>query len=233
MDVVYPLADRSKHGDDFELRYSLRSLAEQSWVDRVFLVGHCPVWARNVEHIECGDPYQNKDANLIAKVLLACERSERFVVNSDDQYILTPTDDFGPWADLLYAPSRSRWSGRVEATRQWCCNHGYSDAVFQSHVPYVVDAERYRAVMAEAPWSEGRYGLTTHVYLNMTAQPRGECSAVRIKGPERDPARFIEGRTFLNHNDAGLNDALRAFLIARFPKPSKWETPPPETGRTR
>jgi hypothetical protein len=73
IDVVYTLGTESSWQDN-ELRYSLRSL-ERNFPDlgRVWIVGHKPAWLTGVVHIPMADVHkQNKDANLIDKILAAC-----------------------------------------------------------------------------------------------------------------------------------------------------------------
>lgn len=238
LDVVYPLIEPHRRNNGFELRCSLRSLEEQDWVGDVYVVGHRPAWIRDVIHIECDDPYKPKDPNIIGKVLKACadERvSDRFVVNSDDHYILRPVtlDELGPWVEN---PSRwedcnrrylaSWWCRRMVDTVMWCRRNGHPDFVLQSHIPYVVDKELYPKVMAQAPWAEGN-GLTTHVYFNLTlrdeppAEDAGTCA--RFCRASQKVDKKTEGARFANNNDPGLR-SLKPFLEKRFPTPSRWET---------
>ena len=68
-DVVYFLGSESAN-QDWELRYSLRSIA-RNFLDlrKVFIVGHKPRWLTGVEHLAVPDRYtNNKDANLIDKL---------------------------------------------------------------------------------------------------------------------------------------------------------------------
>ena len=236
VDVVYTLAHRSKARDDWELRYSLRSLAAQDWVREVYIVGHAPSWAR-CAHIPCDDPYTPKDANIIAKVLRACaldEISDTFVVNSDDHYLLSPIPlvELGPWLEdppgietYRQRIGQSLWCRRLVRTLEWCAERGLPQWVFESHIPYVVDKAAYPEVMDLAPWAQGN-GLVTHVYYNVALTERPEPSGGRALGlrhPRRDVTRLVAGRTFLNHNDTALTPALKTFLEQRFPVPSPWE----------
>jgi len=240
IDVVYPLSNNSKFRDDFELRYSLRSLMLQNWVGKIFLIGHCPEWAKDVVHIPCGDPYVNcKDANIINKILLACsikELSENFLINSDDQYLLKAIgiDELEP---MIENPCRldefkrkaghNSWQGRVVDTVQWCSKNGYPDWIFQSHTPYLATKTDYPEAMSKVAWGKGN-GFTTHIYLNIAytqapKEPKGR--TVRIKGRilHDELYRLIEHATFFNHNDSGLIPVVKTFLEEYFPVKSRWE----------
>ena len=241
VDVVYPLMDTSKWRDDWELRYSLRSLAEQSWVGKIWLMGHCPKWAVNVLHIPVGDPVTNvKDANIIYKVLRACsfdELTEQFVINSDDHYILRPVEleELGPWLDnnpptfSNKGPS-SLWLRRQADTLKWLVKQGYPDWLFNSHLPYLVKKHAYQEAMRILPWKRMN-GVQTHAYYNVTLDPDEPPQAApsllsihhRVTITPEQMAEGTEGRTFYNHDNGGLCPAVKDWLERRFPTPSKWE----------
>jgi hypothetical protein len=238
LDVAYPIANKSKAGDDFELRYSLRSLEQQNWVKDVYLIGHCPKWVQEIIHYPCSDPYTNtKDANIINKIMLASSIpgiTENFVVNSDDQYFLKPIaeEDLFPVLENPYRMDelkrkcgQNTWFRRVVDTANWCKARGYSDWVFQCHIPYVVNKYDYPQCMSQLAWGQGN-GFTTHAYLNMTLkeepvkEPAGR--TIRVQGRIMDLSH-TRNATFLNHNDAGLTGQLISFIENRFPDKSRWE----------
>ena len=243
VDVVYTLAPFSKHGDDWELRYSLRSLAQQDWVGEIYMVGHCPSWATDVWFVPCGDPWPAvKDANIIYKVLTACQVSElssQFVINSDDHYILKPIplEGLGPW---LENPSqlpesyrkmkRSTWHRRLVETMNWCRKIRRPEWVTECHIPYLVSKKLYQEKMGPAPYARGN-GLWSHFYycavLDLKDAPKLEPlgMTVRLKDavtrPELD--KLTRKAVFFNHNNKGLSPAVKTWMEERFPDPSPWE----------
>jgi len=239
IDVIYTLTNRSKSRDDFELRYSLRSLEVQPWVRDVYCVGHCPDWFLG-NHVECPDPYNiSKDANIINKIMLMCSKkeiSQKFVVNSDDQYFLEVIDPEILENPPLDPPVRrgtyygrgngNSWHSRVVSTVDWCANNGYMDTIYDSHRPYMVDKELYIDALSRVAWGWGN-GFTTHVYFNIIGAIPGRDSGKteRIKGPMmfKDIKKVCSGATFLNHNDSGLTPDMRKYLQEKFPTPSRWE----------
>lgn len=243
MDVIYPLAPYSKARDDWELRYSLRSLDQQSWLGQVYIVGYLPRWCKGVIHLPCPNNYQTcKDANLVNKILRACcepDISEQFVVNSDDQLFLRRVEP-GDMLPMLENENRmanysqrdkygnNTWFRRVQDTMYWCRQHGYDESIFQSHTPYLVHRRKYPLAMTEAPWGWGN-GLTTHVYFNLTGdfinQQEPLTRTARIKHAMLAPAlrATLKDATFLNFNDNGLNSHLKNWIEQRFPQPSRWE----------
>lgn len=86
MDIVYSL---SSNYTGEELKYSLRSLVNMPH-DKVYFVGGCPSWAKNIVHIptdQTGTKWQNVPRNLIA----VCEDirvSEDFIYFNDDFFVL-------------------------------------------------------------------------------------------------------------------------------------------------
>lgn len=92
-DVLYILGRGSKH-EDMELRLSLRCLAENARnIDRVFIVGNCPSWVRNVHHIPAEDTWTAEN-NAFQKILKACESdiSNDFLLMNDDFFMMKPFD---------------------------------------------------------------------------------------------------------------------------------------------
>lgn len=239
MDVVYPLGKGSKFRDDFELRYSLRSLDVQPWVDGVFIIGHRPAWVRGVKYISCNDPYKAKDANIINKILRACGEVDTrfFVVNSDDQIFLRVVNhkDMVPMLENnkkidyeIKQKSRSNnWHRRVKETVNYAKSIGKPAWIFQSHVPYIVDSEQYPRVMSQVAWGQGN-GFTTHIYFNLTmespeVEPMRRTARVRHPINKHMAQKAVERSTFLYFNNSGLGEGLKSYLQDRFPNPSRWE----------
>ena len=241
-DIVYPLMERPGE-DDFELRYSLRSIDQLPWVGDLYLIGHAPEWIKDAAFIRCPDPYYRcKDANIINKILRACcekSVSEKFIVNSDDQYVLKPInpEDLGPWLEnpplLPQAQKKrfaSRWAMRIVETAGWLTAHGFPERIFQSHIPYAVEKEKYPHIMSWVPWGQDN-GFHTHIYQgirhakdNIKPEPNG--LTVRFKGPvatSKEIDTMLMRATFFNFGDQALNQPLRDWLMKRFPEPSRWE----------
>jgi len=246
MDVVYPLSNMSKDRDDFELRYSLRSIwAYQSWVKNVYLIGHKPKWAKNVIHVPCPDPYKYcKDANIINKLILACtlpDLSDSFIVNSDDQLFLRPVTEEEVLVPLLQNPCQmaeyrmkagaNSWHRRVLDSIHYCHLNKAPEWVFQSHIPYAVNKLNYIQTMCSLPWARGN-GLVTHIYFNFSdtmwgtppKEPTGYTARIKSNlSCNTIQKALIPGFTYLNFNNDGLSLGMKEYLQQRFPQPSPWE----------
>jgi len=186
LDVVYPFTAKSKRGDDFELRYSLRSLNEQPWVGNLFIAGAKPEWIKNAHHINKGDQwsYEFKDKNIIKKMLTACvddRVGDPFVANSDDQYwmkLVKPEEMLIPprenpaqmemdkdkaFRRQGFRPWRNQWVKRQFETIEFLRNKQKSTICFDGHVPYLIEKDRYLKTMSQIPWEMGN-GLLIVVY---------------------------------------------------------------------
>lgn len=136
MDLLYLLGHGSRH-DNVEIRYSLRSIEKYcKGYDRVFVVGQCPEWLRNVEYIPCPDDQGYSHKNMMKKILHACKNSdisEDFVMQADDHFYVRPYDfrDIKPYEkgelrSELWHPDRDTvYQQSIVDTRKWLEKHGY------------------------------------------------------------------------------------------------------------
>ena len=237
IDVVVPLS-RGSVWQDNELRYALRSVERNlAGLRRVYIVGHRPDWLRSIIHLPADDLDRNKDANIIEKILLACEQpelSQRFLFLSDDQVLLEPCwpADFGPFyagdARALGGRSRSRWRRRLLRTGQQLAAAGLPSANYDLHVPTVMEREMARAVFAQ--WEDCIKDGMCVCTLYHNAAGGTSCSLgntrARFETPRYDAVAIqqaLRGRRFLQYNDRGLTPAFRQVLADLFPEKSSFE----------
>jgi len=240
IDVVYPLSDKSRWSNN-ELRYSLRSL-EKNFPDlgRVFVVGCKPAWLTGVVHIAMEDVHKhNKDANLIDKVLTACQSglSDQFVFMSDDQIFLTPTrfSDMKPlhYGDLKTKPDSfwggGSWKNRLKATRDTLDANSLSTLNYESHCPTPYDRLRFVEAAGRFPYRDGN-GFTINTLICNTASVVGEpvgAKKATYESAEKDAdkiRRSFKGKQYLGYSDDGLTDAFKSVLQEAFPTPSRFES---------
>lgn len=241
IDVVYPIAGGTQgrksigsRWDNNELRYSLRSL-EKNFpnLGRVFIVGYKPEWLTGVTHIPAEDiHHKNKDANLIDKVLLACNAdvSETFVRLSDDQCLLRPWGGGEAYhAGSADVNRKGRWWRRMART----CDHlkamGLPTHYYETHSPQPVNREEFKLVMGAVDYQTPPGMNINTLYFNSVDIPRHS-----IKGKKasfHNPATIeairkgSEGRVFFGYSEAGTTDVLKGFLEEQFPTPSRFELP--------
>lgn len=229
-DIVYPLAEnKSKYRDDFEIRYSLRSVEKFVNVGKVYIVGYKPEWLTNVEYIYCTDPYVIKDANIINKILLACYNieSQEFIRMSDDEYFLNPyvprTYAIG---DLKNAKNEG-WHKTSFNTRDILLSKGNTAINYDCHCPQLIDKDRFFAVLMNSSWAQGD-GLLANSYFFNSMITKFHAPSIqpiapkvnRFKSPQDE---YVLDGDFLNHNDAGLTPKLRSIIEGLFPEKSRYE----------
>lgn len=242
LDVVYVLGTGSRWSDN-ELRFSLRSIERYlSGLRNVYVVGHKPDWLRNVVHIPAPDPYrQNKDANMIHKLLIACQQEElspAFVAISDDQLLLAPihAGELRPCFETTLHDKPPTWFERTAYRRRHSRNtvealedelgRGRSLFCYNTHTPRLVHKLEFATYMRRQDYPTMPLSMYT-LYFNLalrTHEPIRNRRAQIMQPMSGDEIRRrCEGRLYLGYRDKGLNDALKRFLADRFPEPSKYE----------
>lgn len=241
VDVVIPLGSGSVWEDNNELRYCLRAL-EQNFLDlrHVFVVGTRPGWLSDqAVHIPADDVYRhNKDANIIRKILLACEHPSigtHFVRCSDDEVILKPTR-FAEMSALQESNLRrvrrhhqKLWRMRLRQTSGYLESKHMQSGMFDVHAPVPMETQRFREVMADAPYQDGIGLCVDSLYFNIdTLRPRrsldGQLARLRTPQPTREAIlEHTRGAQFLNFNNDALNDVLKDYLQDAFRQPSRFE----------
>jgi len=239
LDVVYPLAS-GNHGrkvlgskwDNNELRYSLRSLEKYlPRLGKVFVVTeHLPDWLTGVEHIHAKDEHRhNKDANLIDKVLLACESgvSDTFIRLSDDQCLLQEWDGNDVWhqGDATEVDKEGKWWDRVNRTCDHLKSQGRPTWFYDCHCPAPVERESFIKA-AEGVDYQTPPGMSINtLYFNSVdifrSRMNGQVASIEgetMEGDLHDPAKL-----FLNYSDAASNDSMQQILEKLYPSPSRFE----------
>lgn len=241
IDIVYTLGNESKW-DDNELRYSLRSLEKNFKIlGKIYLVGHKPNWVQNIIHIQAGDPYlANKDANLISKIILACnnkELSDEFLFFSDDQIYLKEIyyeDVKTPIIDNSYlindtTKRLNRWNLRLKRTIDKLKEQNLTWDCFEAHIPYLINKELYPKIMLNYNYGEDIGYCVNTIYFNAINSIRRENHSneiIRINA-EFNSIEVIESlckdKTYLNYADKAINKDFKLYLQQKFPVKSKYE----------
>lgn len=237
IDLVIPLGSGSEWEDN-ELRYCLRSFEINLFdLGQIFIVGHKPSWLTNVMHFEYPDTLtRNKDGNLIAKVITACEQpllSEKFIRLSDDQLLLKKifSEEIHPYFVQINLPERplSRWKQRLRKGIDILASRDLSVYNYESHLPMIIDKNRYPEIMKTFPYYEEGGGVTVNTPYFNTILTEHTLLPSSVKFTIERPctaSQILEGvknSMFLGYNDRGLNDDLKAVIANMFPNKSKYE----------
>lgn len=230
MDIVYPL---SANYDGEELKYSLRSLRNIPH-EKVFFVGGCPKWAKNIIHIpttQKGTKYKNTTKAMIT----ACNDprvSNDFVLMNDDFFILEPTtpDELNLYngtvqsnLDALYNKygSANPYMRGAEQTRDLLKANGIvaEPLCYELHIPFVFNKGKFLNMFDLREVEQINCLHKRTLYGNLYLKGGNDTRDVKIFA--RDG---FSGKTgaFLSCSNDGF-DLIKDFLAKKFPEPSEYE----------
>jgi hypothetical protein len=188
-DVVYVC----RNGENPELRYSLRSLANLDH-GRVWLVGGRPAWART-RYVSVPQATRDKVLNVRAnlRALVATEEiSEEFYLFNDDFYVMRKVASVPPMHRglLSEAEGATRWHAYMHATDAWLKDRGVAEPLnYELHVPLpmtksglsatldLIGSTRelhYRSVFGNLAQIGGERSLDVKVYRATDRIPDGD-----------------------------------------------------------
>jgi hypothetical protein len=223
MDVVYPY---KRSADEFELRYSLRSLVNLPH-DRVIIGGDKPRCVSGEVFWAGALPRHDRFASSTANILAAVEQgaiSGDFIVMNDDFFILKPWtfrhEHRGTINEYLAtAGAKGGYRRRAEHTRDMLVALGVAEPLFFGlHVPTVFSAERLADLVTQ--FKGERYLLRT-LYHNLFP----------AAADRRDDVKVRAWTGVVDHDVLSISDMcafdphFRTWIEARFPDPSPYEMP--------
>lgn len=232
MDIVYTLRN---HYDGEELRYSLRSLKNIPH-DKVFFVGGCPRWAKNIIHIpteQKGTKYKNTTNNLIT----ACNDpriSANFILMNDDFFILeqikNPTKELNLYMGTVQSyidklkkrhPTGSAYIKGMEQTKGFLEGLGVSEPLsYELHIPFVLNKKKFLKMFELTGVKEIPCFHKRTVYGNLHLKGGTDTKDVKIFFN----SGFVPNKLgkFLSCDDMGFY-TLHNFLLNKLPKKSVYE----------
>lgn len=246
IDLVLPVGAGASWKD--ELRYVLRSYVKNfDRLGKVYIVGEKQKlqnkypWLKNVEFVECSDPFSmNKDANIIRKVIKAIESgcSDPFIRASDDQFVLKKVDSFPPmytW-EISKKPADwwrrgSRWKNRLKRTDRILMINKLPRYNYDGHFPMETGHD-FKKVMEHYPYTKSIGYTINSLYFNsvLTEHRHYEDCRFFFELPNHDEEVIrekIKGKTFLCYSgsraDAALTPALKSVIMKKFPRKCRFE----------
>lgn len=236
IDIVIPLNNESPM-NDLELRMALRSIETYGVnTGEVYIVtDDLPAWLCNVHHLAVGDKHRrNKDANLIDKLLAACqveELSQRFIFWSDDQLALRKFDAailmpvYNPRGPAAFR-RHCRWYDRMLNTFNYLHSRGRKlDWNWDSHLPQLLDKKRFYELIS--PIDYGRlpgYCVNTLYFGLINVLPLIEQNLIKASWETSEKmGKLPEDKLFLGYNDEAMKSDLPQLLQERFPDRSRYE----------
>lgn len=222
MDVVYPY---KRALDEFELRYSLRSLVNVPH-DRVIVAGDKPrfvneavFWAGTMP---VADRFKSSTTNIVEAARQA-EITGEFIVMNDDMFVLEPWEfrheDRGSIDEYLGtgAPAGG-YRRRLQRTGEILRAHGVNEPLFFGlHTPTVYDSAVLVALVKEF---RGESYLLRTLYHNLHPAPSARRDDVKMRHWAGKPAA---ADMFSVSDACALDLRFRAWMAHRFPDPSVYE----------
>lgn len=211
MDVVYILGEGSLV-NNLEMFYSLRALQQHMRdLRNVYIVGICPRWLRNVEHLAVPDVHEKKWKNAHTKILAACahpDLSDEFLLMNDDFFV---TADFNGSDFPFYA--QKNIDGGPNGKRS-----------FSIHCPIRLHKEYYAKL--PIPMDGNTDYSPRSFYCNFMQAPAVDSYDCIVRTGEKMPpfGEQIKGKKWFSiSNDAMLDIDFMLWLGIIYPTPSKYE----------
>jgi len=238
IDIVIPLRKNDYWGED--IRYALRSLEKNFREEfEVHLIGYCPEWCRNVNHITLEESFSEPDkktGNIGKALKMAMELFPRFVWSYDDVYFIKPvtlkdialpkvTYDLSTLNRDEAATALSNWQRHLWATYDRCMELGLTGYSAELHLCYYYKSDKLAKAFELFSLEEGLH-LPHTAYFNLFFPGKVMWDLEKIGCYERKDFRknrdFGEAK-FLNHNNTGLSERLKKRIMEMFPDRSKFE----------
>lgn len=225
-DVVYILREDI---DPYELRYSLRSVAENFPHRKVFFVCGQPAGLipdGRLAHKQTGETKWQRARSSLFKILNCEDITEDFFLFNDDFFVMKPvTGEFINFAggtlewrirDLMQHCGRSGYCQQLEKTRQELLCAGFDAMSFCVHLPMLINKKKCAEVLSDldSPMFRSQYG-------NRARIPYTFHEDVKVYENNIEPP---EDADYLSTTEVTFRDGkVGEFIRSRFPEPCRFE----------
>lgn len=244
-DIVYLLGGGSLWKNN-EMRYSLRSVEKHlSDVGKIFSIGHCPDFVKNIIHISIADkvnPNLTKAENINNKIMAAIgdERvSDPFLVFSDDYFLNKsysadsyPYFHRGPLLEGANKLSMTDLYKRVYGnTMGVLIKNNLPQKHFNVHAPIIYDKANAKQAFALADWNTQLGFMSKSLYCNfmkIEGEFQNDCKISTNMGID-EMRKLVDGKPFFSISDRALfrgrmlYSPLVKLLNELYPNKSRWE----------
>lgn len=228
IDIVIPLGKGSVL-KNFELRFCLRSIEKNLGGYRnIWIVGECPEWLQNVNHMPLCDGQPVSDHNIMLKTHAACIEpaiSNDFLFFNDDHFLLAPfeasTFPYYYYQNLdVYLKHRGidAYGKRALATMKHLQDQNLPIKHFDIHTPIRYNKELFLKFVSSLNWEKQSY-IIKSLYAN----------SLKIEGTEEKDHKLTappNGNVKVFSTYPHMKASVTRFLMEQFPKPSKYEKVP-------
>jgi hypothetical protein len=238
-DLLYILGSGSKWRNN-EIRFSLRSVEQNLPHGRVFVIGECPKFLRNVIHIHALDPYEVKTANAIFKIRAACREidlSEKFILMNDDFFVIRRMDriepeTLGTLSDAIknHSTKAGYYYQGLRKTHELIKQSGVENPLdYEAHTPMIIEKQKFLSLTDAVEWTEGY--LHRSLYGNtFGVGGKKRKKDTKVHSIEQLP-ELIQGDIISTADRVVLRPEFQHFIYNQFPNPSRYEDPETEPGK--
>ena len=225
-DIVYILREDI---DPYELRYSLRSVAENFPHRKVFFVCGQPagfIPDGRIAHKQTGETKWEKARSSLYKVLGCDDITDDFYLFNDDFFVMKPfKGEFINYAggtlehrirELMASCGHSGYCKQLEKTRNELLFDGFDAISFCVHLPMLINKQKCAEVLSSlsSPMFRSQYG-------NRAQIPYIYHEDVKVYD---NATRPDEEADFLSTTEVSFRDGkVGEFIRARFTEPSRFE----------
>lgn len=155
----------------------------------MFIIGHCPEWVLNINHIPCADDPRNRfrDRNIMLKISEACKDSrvsDNFLMVHDDHFLLSdyeagafPYYHMGPMNE-----GQGQYGYTKDNTRA-LLSFTESFNNYDCHCPIVFNKQLFMRSVALADWSKWYGYCMKTLYCVMNGIEGEHTDDIKIRFP--------------------------------------------------
>jgi len=255
VDVVIPWVNDKE--DWQSLRYVIRSVEKNFIDMRnLWIVGDKPDFLDPNTYNYIPNPSKDSNDLLIRNrhfcnsmylAAICPEVSPTFLYMADNHYLATPRtakdfrttilvrENMAEYSQIERKTANTSWQLMIWDTVDRLLDHGLSGWNYETHTPKLINKDKLLDCLVFFGIGDGKLIWQT-AYFNMFLTPttRGHLSeSTKLKAGfyEKCTADEIAAKCmdaiYINHNDLGLSDELKAYLEAYFSTPSKYENTEP------
>lgn len=236
LDIVIPLKESRTNE---ELRFVLRSVAQNLPHRKIFLAGFTPDWVQNVESINVEIPEGLKYSKSAANTKAACldpRVSDDFILFNDDFFVMKPVEEITPVHrgpvkkfHALYATLNHRYRnyrdgiGRVRKILEVLGFNDKEVLSYELHVPMIFNkAKRLEVYDIQDRYPAGDLALHTNTIYGNIFGIGGEYTK-DVKYYEIDSEPDIQAAFISSGDESFAHGLIGDYVRAAFPDPCKYE----------
>ena len=236
LDIVIPLKEEN---DNEELRYVLRSIAQNLPHRKVFLAGFTPDWVQNVESIQVAIPDGLKYGKSMANTKAACldsRVSDDFILFNDDFFVMKPVEMIEPVHrglvkkfHTLYAQLDTRYHNYrdgIKRVRDILEALGFDDkkvVSYELHTPMIFNkAKRLEVYALHDRFPAGDLALHTNtIYGNLFGVGGEYTEDVKYHGVDDEPD--MEASFISSGDESFARGLIGQYVRSKFTEKCKYE----------